>query len=268
MRRRRDRGGMRALRAFAYNIFFYLTISLWMLAASPLLLAPARWLWQVFYAWARFNVAALHLIAGTRLDVRGLENLPAGAALIVAKHQSAFETVSLFNYFNRPTYILKRELMRLPLIGWFITKMGMVPVDRGGGQKALRDMVESARKVLGDGRHIIIFPEGTRRMPGARPAYKHGVVHLYRELGVPVIPVALNSGLFWPRKGSGPYPGTIVVEFLPAILPGLAGEQFFASLVEAIETRSDALLLEGVGAVPRPPLSSETSARLAELTQT
>lgn len=259
---------MRALTSFAYNVFFYLMISLWMIAASPLLLMPARFLWRVFYAWGRFNVAALALIAGTKLEVRGRENLPDGAALIVAKHQSAFETISLFHFFRRPTYILKRELMRLPVFGWFITKMDMIPIDRKGGSKALRAMVDKARSVLDDGRHIIIFPEGTRRVPGAPPAYKHGVAHLYRELGVPVIPVALNSGLFWPRKSFWRHPGTIVVEFLPAIEPGLDNETFFKRLVSTIETQSDALLVEAATSVSPPPLSSETALRVATLTQT
>lgn len=259
---------MRAIRALAYTLYFYVTISLWMLAASPFLLVPGDTLWRIFNAWARFNVASLRVIVGTRLEVRGLEHIPDGAALIVAKHQSAFETVSLFHYFQRPTYILKRELMRLPLIGQFITRLGMIPVDRGGGQVALRAMLENARAVLNEGRHIIIFPEGTRRVPGAPPAYKHGVVHLYRELGVPVVPVALNSGLFWPRKGIARYPGTIVVEFLPPIEPGLPGDAFFGRLVSQIETHSDALLVEGVKSVSRLPLSSITADRLAKLTQT
>lgn len=259
---------MRALTSFAYNVYFYVMISLWMIVAAPLLLLPPRYLWGVFNAWGRFNVASLALIAGIRLEVRGRENLPDGAALIVAKHQSAFETISLFHFFRRPTYILKRELMRLPVFGWFITKMDMIPIDRKGGSKALRAMVEKARAVLDDGRHIIIFPEGTRRMPGAPPAYKHGVVHLYRDLGVPVVPVALNSGLFWPRKGFARHPGTIVVEFLPAIAPGLDNETFFQTLVSTIETHSDALLLEAATSVAPPPLSSETASRVAALTQT
>ena len=232
------------LRSTAFNVFFHLNISIWMLAASPLLLVSGDTLWSVVFAWSRLNLFALKWLAGIDVELRGLENLPATPCIIAAKHQSAFETVSLLHLFRRPAFILKKELMRIPLFGWYASKLVMVPVDRGGGQKTLRAMLDDARQVLNTGRQIIIFPEGTRVAPGSPPAYKYGIISLYKALGVPVVPVALNSGLHWPRRGFFRYPGKIVVEFLPPIAPGLDGTEFMDSLIGAIESKSDQLLLE------------------------
>jgi len=239
------------LRSVIFNVFFYASISIWMIVSIPLLLLPSAVLWQVVYLWSRTNVLGLRWLAGVRVELRGLDNLSQTPVIYAAKHQSAFETVSLLHLFERPAYILKQELMRIPLLGRFARKMQMIPIDRKAGQKALRLMMERAREVLGDGRQIIIFPEGTRRPPGAAPAYKHGIVHLYKELGVAVVPVALNSGLFWPRQGFARFPGKLVVEFLPAIEAGLDGRVFLERLTAVIEAASDRLLADE--ASRRPP---------------
>jgi 1-acyl-sn-glycerol-3-phosphate acyltransferase len=257
---------MLLLRSFAFNTFFYLNISIWMIAILPTLLLERSVLWRSIYAWSRFNLTGLKYLAAIRVEVRGLENLPQTPVIVAAKHQSAFETIALLHLFQRPAFILKQELMRIPLFGWYATKTGMIPVDRKAGQRALRSMVASATRVLADGRQIIIFPEGTRRVPGAEAAYKHGIVGLYKALRVPVVPVALNSGLFWPRKGMLRFPGTIVVEFFPPIEPGLSGDVFFARMTETIERGSDDLLIVASQAVPPPPLSSEARSRIAEVT--
>jgi len=255
------------IRSIAFNLFFYINITLWMLVTAPFMLMPAPLLWRVIFAWSRLNLFALKWLAGIDVDVRGLHHIPATPAIFAIKHQSAFETIALLHLFRRPAFILKKELMRIPLFGWFAGKVEMIPVDRSAGQAALREMLASARAVLADGRQIIIFPEGTRRPPGAPAAYKHGIARLYSELAVPVVPVALNSGLYWPRKGLARFPGRIVVEFLPAIEPGLDGGIFFDRMRQAIEQRSDALLIEAAEAVPRPPLSSEAEAHIANLTR-
>jgi 1-acyl-sn-glycerol-3-phosphate acyltransferase len=168
----------------------------------------------------RFELWLLKTIVGTRLEVRGLEKLPPGACLVAAKHQSAWETFGLIPLFRDPALLMKRELFWIPFHGWFSRKFEMIPVDRDRGPSALRRMAREAKKRAAEGREIIIFPEGTRKAPGAPPDYKTGVVLLYETLRIPCIPLALNSGAFWPRRSQTRRPGTIVVEFLDPIPPG------------------------------------------------
>jgi 1-acyl-sn-glycerol-3-phosphate acyltransferase len=195
--------------------------------------------------WGRVSVGLLRIVCGTRVELRGLENLQGGALIVAAKHQSTWETFALLKLFDDFTFIVKRELMWIPIFGWCMWKGGMVPVDRGAGSQALADMILRARKEIRSGRQLIIFPEGTRRPPGAEPRYKFGVAHLYAEVGVPCVPVALNSGLFWPRRALLRLPGTIVVEFLPPIAPGLDKAAFFQRLQNDIETATARLVAEG-----------------------
>jgi 1-acyl-sn-glycerol-3-phosphate acyltransferase len=198
----------------------------------------------VVRTWARAGIWLVGAIAGTRVEVRGRDNLPAGAAIVAAKHQSTFETFALVPQFPNPTLVVKRELRWIPIFGQYMVKAGMILVDRSAGLSALRHLAASARAEIAKGRDIIIFPEGTRRPPGAPPDYHPGVAHLYRALGVPVVPVALNSGLFWPRRTFLHYPGTIVIEFLPAIPPGLDARRFMERLQADIEAASDRLACE------------------------
>jgi len=151
--------------------------------------------------WGRLNLFLLRVICGVKYEVRGREKIPKGRPLLVAaKHQSAWETFALLHLFDDPLFIVKRELMWIPIFGWLMIKGRMVPVDRSAGGQALNAMTDRARIELADNRQLIIFPEGTRRAAGAEPRYKHGVVHLYASMQVPCVPVALNSGLFWPRR--------------------------------------------------------------------
>ncbi len=171
---------------------------------------------------ARFELFLLRTIVGIKMDVRGTEKLPQGACLVASKHQSAWETFALIPIFRDPTLLMKRELFWIPFHGWFSHKFEMIPVDRDKGPTALRAMLREAKKRVADGREIIIFPEGTRKAPGAPPDYKTGIALLYDALNVPCVPVALNSGLFWPRRSVMRKPGTIVVEILDSIPPGPA----------------------------------------------
>jgi 1-acyl-sn-glycerol-3-phosphate acyltransferase len=182
--------------------------------------------------------------------VRGAEKLPQGPCLVASKHQSAWETFALIPLFRDPALLMKRELFWIPFHGWFSHKFEMIPVDRDKGPAALRRMLREARKRVADRREIIIFPEGTRRPPGAPPDYKTGVILLYEALGIPCVPVALNSGVFWPRRSLERRPGTIVVEFLDPIPPGLPKAEFLARLTEAIETASARLLAEAKAKEP------------------
>ena len=165
--------------------------------------------------------------------------------LVASKHQSALETVALLPLFDDPVYILKRELLWIPVFGWLLAKSRMVPIDRGARAQALAKMTDRARIELADGRQIIIFPEGTRRAPGAEPKYKYGVAHLYAAFGVTCVPVALNAGLFWPRRAFLRRPGTVIIEVLEPIPPGLPPDAFFARLRDDIETATARLVAEG-----------------------
>jgi 1-acyl-sn-glycerol-3-phosphate acyltransferase len=175
-----------------------------------------------------------------------LEKIPPGPLIVASKHQSSWETFALLTLFADPTFIVKRELMWIPWFGWYIWKARMIPVDRGAGTQALVLMTEKARVELQHDRQLVIFPEGTRRAIGAEPAYKFGVAHLYAEIGVPCLPVALNSGLAWPRRKFLRYPGTVRVEILDPIPPGIARGEFFQRLRSDIEQATARLVAAGI----------------------
>jgi len=237
-------------RSLLFNLLFYVTTTLFVVLGSPLLFAPRRWAMAALAVHSRFELWLLKLIVGTKLEVRGAEKLPQGPCLIASKHQSAWETFALIPLFRDPALLMKRELFWIPFHGWFSHKFEMIPVDRDKGPAALRRMLREARKRVADRREIIIFPEGTRRPPGAPPDYRTGVILLYEALGIPCVPVALNSGVFWPRRSLERRPGTIVVEFLDPIPPGLPKAEFLARLTEAIETASARLLAEAKAKEP------------------
>jgi 1-acyl-sn-glycerol-3-phosphate acyltransferase len=233
------------VRSVLFNVLFYLNLFVYLCVAPPTLLLPRRVLLAVVRFWAGSNMWLLRTVCGITAEFRGLEKIPPGPLLVASKHQSAWETFALVLLFADPAFIVKRELMWLPLFGWYAWKAGMIPVDRGARSQALAAIGARALVELARNRQIIIFPEGTRRRPGAEPAYKYGVVHLYAQSGVPCLPVALNSGLFWPRRTFYRYPGTIVVEFLDPIAPGLDKQVFSRQLQQSIETATARLIEEG-----------------------
>ena len=235
------------MRAFLFNVIFYVTTVLFLGLGSPLLFGPRSWAMAALALHARTELWLLKTIVGTKLEVRGREKLPNGACLVASKHQSAWETFALIPLFRDPAYLMKRELFYVPFHGWFSYKFKMIPVDRDKGPTALRRMLAQAKTRAAVGREIVIFPEGTRRAPGAPPDYKTGVFLLYEALQIPCMPVALNSGLFWPRRSFKRYPGTIVVEFLDPIPPGLPKREFLPRLQETIETASNRLIAEAGG---------------------
>jgi 1-acyl-sn-glycerol-3-phosphate acyltransferase len=237
-------------RSLLFNILFYVTTTLFVVLGSPLFLAPRRWAMAALAVHGRFELWLLKVIAGIKLEVRGAEKLPGGACLVAAKHQSAWETFGLIPLFRDPALLMKRELFWIPFHGWFSRKFGMIPVDRDKGPAALRRMVREAKLRVAQGREIIIFPEGTRRTAGAPPDYKTGVVLLYETLQIPCVPLALNSGAFWPRRSLSLRPGTIVVEFLDPIPPGLPKDEFLKRLIQSIEPASARLLAEARGEEP------------------
>jgi 1-acyl-sn-glycerol-3-phosphate acyltransferase len=235
---------MLVARSLAFNIAFYLNLLVWMIICIPTFLMPYWAVLRVAQGWARSSVMLMRLIVGTKVEFRHLERIPPGGILLAAKHHSVWETFALLPVVDRPTFILKRELTWLPLFGWLLLKAGMIAVNRKAGMSALTSMTRRAIATVRGGRQIIIFPEGTRKAPGAPPDYKFGVAHIYRQLNVPCVPVALNSGLFWPRRKFLRRPGTIIVEVLEPIPPGLPRDEFFARLQEVLETASNRLLAE------------------------
>ena len=235
---------MLALRSVAYNALFYLNLILHILIAIPTFLLPRRVFMTIAKSWGRTSNALL-AVAGISVELRGREKIPPGALLVASKHQSFWEAFTLLTLFDDPAFIVKRELMWIPFFGWLLWKADQVPVDRRAKGGAMAGMLESARKELARGRQIVIFPEGTRTAPGAPPAYKSGLATLYAATGAPCLPVALNSGVFWPRRKFLRYPGTIVLEVLDPIPPGLDREAFSARLEAAIETATARLIAEG-----------------------
>lgn len=233
------------VRSILFNVAFYLNLATWMVAGWFMLLAPRKWAVRMLQAWSSSSVWLLRVICGIKLEVRGYEHLQPGPLLVACKHQSAWETFGLLPLFDYPTFVMKRELFWIPVHGWFSMKFGMIGLDRSGAVKALKKLVADTRKAMAAGRQVIIFPEGTRREPGAAPDYKPGVAALYAGLDVPCLPVALNSGICWPRRKFLRYPGTIVVEFLEPIPPGLHRKAFSKELEQRIETASARLLEEG-----------------------
>jgi 1-acyl-sn-glycerol-3-phosphate acyltransferase len=233
------------LRSALFNVLFYLNTAIFLIIALPTFCMSYSGIIEVARAWGRVNLVLLRVVVGIKVDIRGREKIPAGPILVASKHQSAWETFALIPLFRSPVFILKRELQWIPIFGWLLIKGRMVPVDRGGGASALTAMTERARIELADNRQLIIFPEGTRRPAGAEPRYKYGVAHLYVAAGVPCVPIALNSGLFWPRRSLLRIPGTVVLEVLDPIPPGLDKDEFFERLKNTIETATARLIEEG-----------------------
>ncbi|MCE2889618.1 MAG: 1-acyl-sn-glycerol-3-phosphate acyltransferase, partial [Hyphomonadaceae bacterium] len=199
---------------------------------------------RVMETWAKVMRFGAKWIAGITYEVRGLEHLPNGPIMIGAKHQSVLDTIIPTLFTNMPVYVLKQELLNLPIFGWYCRKAGLIAIDRSGHMSALKAMVAQAKERFEQGRPLIIFPEGTRQMIGAEPDYKPGVAAIYMLLGVPCVPLALNTGTSWPAKGFMRYPGKVVFEFLPVIPPGLKRGPFMELLESRIEGASQALLEE------------------------
>jgi 1-acyl-sn-glycerol-3-phosphate acyltransferase len=234
------------IRSILFNLAFYVVTAVMLIGSLPIFAFGSEHAgMNVVRTWARVTLFLHEHIAGVRFEVRGREYMPHGAALVASKHQSAFETIAFFPMLSNMTIVMKQSIRRLPLFGPYTVKTGMIHVDRDGGAAALRALSARAREEIAKDREIVVFPEGTRRPVEAPPDYQGGIGLLYRSLNVPVTPVALNSGLYWPRRSLLHYPGTIIVEFLPPIPAGLDTRTFLARLQDAIETVSNRLAAEG-----------------------
>jgi 1-acyl-sn-glycerol-3-phosphate acyltransferase len=233
-----------ALRSALFNLVFYAWTALLGIVALPMLLAPRAAAMRLGRWWSRTVLALARAIAGIEYELRGAEHLPRSAAIIAMKHQSAWDTLAVPALFGDVAIVLKRELLWIPCYGWYAHKAGMIPVDRGAGATALKGMLRRAREVVAERRPIVIFPEGTRTAVGAKRGYHPGVAALYTQLGLPVVPVAVNSGLFWPRRSFLKRPGRIVVEALAPLPPGIERRTFLAELQSRIETATERLVVE------------------------
>jgi 1-acyl-sn-glycerol-3-phosphate acyltransferase len=243
------------LSSLLFAAAFYISTAIFLVGGSWLFFAPRSWAMEGLRLHGLFCTWLLKVICGTKLEVRGAEKLVSRPCLVVSKHQSAWDTFALIPIFKDPAIVLKEELKWIPFYGWFCLKFEHILVKRGRAALALRQMVADAKQRAEQRREVFIFPEGTRRPPGAEPDYKPGYVALYEGLGLPCYPVALNSGLYWPRRKLMRYPGTIIVEILDPIAPGLPRTEFRQKLEQAIETASDRLFLEAVRKddIPVPP---------------
>lgn len=233
---------MPLVRSLLFNGLFFAWTTFMVLLAAPTLILPKGALWWVARTWIAVVLRLLDLIVGIRVEIRGRENVPDGACIVASKHQSALETLVLAVMLDRPAFVLKRELTWIPLFGWYLLKLKMVDIDRSKGGRAIAGMVARARRVVATGRPIIIFPEGTRRAPGAPARYRRGIMALYESLHVPIVPVALNSGLFWGRRSFTKKPGTVVIEVLAPIPPDQPTEQARQTLERVIEQATDRLI--------------------------
>jgi 1-acyl-sn-glycerol-3-phosphate acyltransferase len=226
----------------AYQVIFLPWTVLLSVAYLPLLaFASRRFMQRCAAFWLESCLFLQRNILGLSFEIRGLENLPPGPAIIAAKHQSAWDTMIFHHLLADPAYVLKRELLFLPFVGWYLQKSGQVPIDRRAGMKALKRMVDGARQALAELRQIVIFPEGHRQAPGTAGDYRSGVAMLYGALDAPLIPVALNSGLFWRRNAFLRHSGVITLEVLPAMPRGLDRKVLIPMLQRRIETATRAL---------------------------
>ncbi len=235
---------MTAVRSALFNLAFYLNLVLFLILGSPLFLCPRRWAIAGLKLWAKVSLWLLKVLAGTKMEVRGLQHIPKGAVLIAGKHQSFWETFAILPLLDDPCMVLKKELTLIPMFGWFTLKFRMIAVERSAGSAALRSLVKRGKQEVAAGRQIVIMPEGTRKGPDDPPDYKPGAAALYSQLNVPCVPFGLNAGVFWPRRKFSRFPGTIVIEFLPILPAGLPRPAFQLRLQDAIETSTRALVAE------------------------
>ena len=254
--------------ALFYFVFIGQTVVIaFIVGCIALVSGRTRTSWAMAVFWCRSNLTYLRVLTGVKTRVSGEENIPPGGCIIAAKHQSDWDVFAIFPHTGRPAYIVKKELMRIPFFGWAARSLDCIEVDRKRGAEAIPEMMRQAHAAIDRGCRIVIFPEGTRKAPLAPADYRQGIVRLYMELNVPVVPVALNSGLFWGRNSLVIWPGTAEAEFLPPIEAGLSADVFLDRLKKAIESESNALILKAEDNGLSRPVGPELRARLDAIRQ-
>ena len=228
-------------RSLVFQAAFYAWTAWLGLLTLPVLLLPRPAVLSVARLWIDGTFWLLSSVVGLTYEVRGEAHRADRPAIYALKHQSAWETLALLRLFRDPAIVIKEQLIWVPIVGWYLFRLGMIPIDRRAGAGTLMRMVRKARERLAAGQDVVVFPEGTRTAPGEHPPYRPGIAALYAALGVPVVPVALNSGLFWARREFAKRPGRIVVSMLPAIAPGFDRGRFMDRLRDRIETETSRL---------------------------
>jgi 1-acyl-sn-glycerol-3-phosphate acyltransferase len=246
---------MIAGRSLLYNFIFYLTVLILMIVGLPMLIGGRRGTFVMARLWASASTWLLEKICNLRIEYRGVTNIPQGGYIIAAKHQSFLETFALLRNSRDFSIILKKQLLYIPLFGLYLLVSKQIAIDRANGRSALKQIVRQAGAVLRAGHPVFIYPEGTRRPPGAVPAYKHGVDLLYATTGAPCIPIALNTGLYWGRRGFLRRPGIAIIEYLPQIHPGMDRVTFSRILEDSLEAACSRLNEEAIAG--NPSLASE-----------
>jgi 1-acyl-sn-glycerol-3-phosphate acyltransferase len=231
-----------ALRSLIFVALFYAWSVFVAVGLSPFLLGPRSWAMELMRVWARGIIWLLRVVCDIKVEVRGKEHMPTGAALVAPKHHCMLDVFAQFAWLPDACFVMKKELTWIPFFSWWGMRAKMIVVDRDGHATALRKLIRDSKERFADNRQLLIFPEGTRSAPGAPADYKPGIAALYREIDVPVHPVATNAGVHWPKHGFMRRPGTIVFEYLEPIAPGLKRAEFMRLLQDRIETASTKLL--------------------------
>jgi len=199
-------------RGLLFHLGLVVTVLIWTMVSLPSFGLPLRWRYWWITRWCSIVAWMVRVIGGIRIEVNGLENRPTKPAVVLAKHQSAWETLNLLPWFYPQSWVLKRELLRIPLFGWGLARLDPIAIDRAAGREALRQVIDQGRQKLARGRWVVVFPEGTRVPPGERGRYQQGGALLACRAGAQVVPVAHNAGEHWPRRGLRMIPGVIRVE--------------------------------------------------------
>jgi 1-acyl-sn-glycerol-3-phosphate acyltransferase len=233
---------MSLVRSLLFNAAGFLWTCAMSVIALPLFFLPRRPLHRLAAVWAKVLFWMMRRIVGLSYELRGADSLPPPPYILAVKHQSTFETLVFHTFLDQPIFVLKRELLAVPVFGWYLAKSGMIGIDRSAGAGAMKKLLREAGTVLASGRQIIVFPEGTRAPPGEKRPYHAGIAALYKHFDVPVIPVALNSGLFWGRRAFVKKPGVITIRFLPPMPRGLDRAAFMRKLEARLEAATNALI--------------------------
>lgn len=243
---------MNTLRSLIFVIWLYGGMAVIGISSLPVMLLPRRHAIRVVGFFSEYVRLGLRFICGIRVELRGQQHIPGGALLVAGKHQSMLDVFIPFILFRDPAVIMKRELLWYPALGWYALKTRMIAIDRAGTARTLKAMLRQGEACAAQNRQLMIYPEGTRTQPGAEPDYKPaGLTALYGRMGVPVLPLATNSGLCWKARGLTRRPGLIVYEALPPVEAGLDRKAMFARLQERLEAASQRLLDEGLAAQGR-----------------
>ena len=231
---------------FVRSILFYLLLGIWTIIMGilfcPCLLLPSKFLFKPVRAWILGIFILLKYICKITHEIQGIDNIPNHSVLIASKHQSAFETFALFYYLSQAIFIHKKQLFLIPIFGQYLKKINMISINRKGGASAMRLMLKQAKNKLAEGFSIIIFPEGTRKKPGEKSDYRSGFVGLYKEMKTEILPVAVNSGKYWPKDTFIKNPGNIIIKILPLINSNIERKEILKLVESKIENATNKII--------------------------